>query len=366
MSLKIPLQECATILYLSQKLEIEASLPKISLSKMPKRLKVLYLTPPAASSEPWKKDVIEAVSGRHDVSFFDQFAPMPKQFEGVDVVLDHGGSMGTHAMADVAESVKLWQILGTGTDHFDLEYWRNKNIPVANCPGEFSGLPLAECALMFMLMLSRNWHQTQENLRRGVLYVPVGSELEHLRLGLIGFGASAKELARRAKAFGMRILAIDVRDVSLEEQQEFGVEFVGKPDQLDHLVAQSDFLSLHLHLNNQTRHIIDDRRLRLMKPTAFLINVARGALVDEKALLSALNEGRLAGAGLDVFGQEPLAPDHPFFRMPNVVATPHVSGGTGGTSCRRAACAARNVDRVAAGLDPLYRVDLSSNVKEAQ
>lgn len=219
---------------------------------------------------------------------------------------------------------------------------------------------------MFMLMLSRHWHEAQQNLRRGVLYVPVGSELEHRRLGLVGFGASAKDLARRAQAFGMRILAIDIRDVSVEERREFGLEFVGRPDQLDQLVAQSDFVSLHLHLNDQTRHIIDDRRLRLMKPTAYLINVARGALVDENALLSALDEGRLAGAGLDVFGREPLHPDHPFLKMPNVVAMPHVSGGTDGTSRRRAACAARNVDRIAAGLDPLYRVDLPSNVGTAK
>jgi phosphoglycerate dehydrogenase-like enzyme len=322
----------------------------------------LYLPPPSQSRDPWQRDVVDAVSGRHDLSLYDQNLALPPQFDGVDVVLDHGGSMGTRAMVDVAGSVKLWQILGTGIDHFDLEYWQKKGIPVANCPGEFSGAPLAECALMFMLMLSRHWHQTQENLRRGVLYVPIGSELENCRLGLIGFGASARELACRARAFGMRTSAIDIRDISLEEQREFGIEFAGKSADLDQVVAQSDFLSLHLHLNEHTRHLMDDRRLRLMKPTACLINVARGALVDEKALFEALSERRLAGAGLDVFGEEPLHPDHPLLKLPNVVATPHISGATNGTSRRRAACAAGNVDRVAAGLDPLYRVDLSLNI----
>ena len=329
---------------------------------MVERLRVLYLPPPSQWREPWQTDVIDAVSSRHDLSLYDQTALLPAQFEGVDVVLDHGGSMGTRAMANVAGSVKLWQILGTGIDHFDLEYWRKKGIPVANCPGEFSGAPLAECALMFMLMLSRHWHQTQQNLRHGRLYVPVGSELENRRLGLIGFGASARELASRARAFGMRISAVDIRDISPEEQREFGIELAGKPADLDQILAKSDFVSLHLHLNEHTRHILDDRRLRLMKPTACLINVARGALVDEKALLDALREGRLAGAGLDVFGQEPLEPDHPLLKLPNVVATPHVSGATEGTSRRRAACAARNVDRVASGLDPLHRVDLPVNI----
>jgi phosphoglycerate dehydrogenase-like enzyme len=296
------------------------------------------------------------------LSLYDKSLPLLPQFEGVAVVLDHGGSMGTRAMADVAGSVKLWQILATGIDDFDLEYWRNKSIAVANCPGEFSGVALAECVLMFMLMLSRHWHQAQENLRAGVLYIPIGSELENRRLGLIGFGASARQLAGRAKAFGMKISAIDIRDISPEEQREFGLEFVGKSADLDQVLAGSDFVSVHLHLNQHTRYIIDDRRLRLMKPTACLINVARGALVDEKALFDALREGRLGGAGLDVFGQEPLDPDHPLLKLPNVVATPHISGTTDGTSRRRAACAARNVDRVAEGLDPLYRVDLPPNV----
>jgi phosphoglycerate dehydrogenase-like enzyme len=131
---------------------------------------------------------------------------------------------------------------------------------VANCPGEFSGVALAECALMFMLMLSRLWHQTQENLRGGVLYIPIGSELENRRLGLIGFGASARDLAYRAKAFGMKISAIDIRNISPEEQREFGLEFAGKSADLDQVLAGSDFVSVHLHLNQHTRHIIDDRR----------------------------------------------------------------------------------------------------------
>src|SRR5262245_32710037 len=325
---------------------------------MTKRVRVLYLQPPAQSSEPWKSDVISAAGSRHELLLYDRNLPFSQQFDGVDVVLDHGGSMGTHAMADVAGPLKLWQILGTGFDHLDLDYWRSKGIPVANCPGEFSAIPLAKSALMFILLLSRRWQETQDNLRRQVLYLPFGNELAGRSLGLVGFGASARELARRAKAFGMKISAIDIRDISPEERREFSIEFAGKPADLDRVLAESDFVSLHLHLNEQTRHIIDDRRLRLMKPTACLVNVARGALVDERALLGALSERRLAGAGLDVFGQEPPAQDHPLLRLPNVVATPHVAGATYATSWRRADCAARNLDRIAAGLEPLYRIDL--------
>jgi phosphoglycerate dehydrogenase-like enzyme len=179
-----------------------------------------------------------------------------------------------------------------------------------------------------------------------------------LNLGIIGFGASGQELARRAKPFGMRILAIDVRSIEPEIIQEIKPDLIGTPASLDHVVAESDFLSLHLHLNAATRHIIDARRIALMKSSGCLINVARGALVDESALYHALSDGKLGGAGLDVFALEPSDPSLPVFQLPNVVVTPHIAGVTYETSVRRAECAAENVDRVAQGLELLYRIDI--------
>ena len=326
---------------------------------MAERLTVLFLPHPLGSSmlKPAKDDVVAAVGDRHDLRILDYDEPIAPQFAGVDVVIDHGGSAGTREMADAAAgTVRLWQILGTGFDHFDLEYWQSKNLPVANCPGIFSAVALAECAMMFILMLARQYPVTQTNLKQGELYRPVGMELDGLNLGIVGFGASGIELARRAAPFGLEMSAIDIRDIGEDEVTEFGLEFVGKPEDLDSVIATSDFLSLHLHLNDETRHIIDSRRLRLMKPTAFLINVARGALVDEAALVEALAEGEIAGAGLDVFGQEPPDLDSPIFSLPNVIATPHISGGTDGTSRKRAGAAAANVDRIATGLAPLYLI----------
>jgi D-3-phosphoglycerate dehydrogenase len=289
---------------------------------------------------------------------FDQSLPLVPQFDGVDVVIDEGGSVGTREMADAAEGqARLWQILGTGLDHFDMDYWRGKGIPVANCPGPFSSVALAECVMMFILMLTRKYDETQSNLYSQRMYEPVGIELEDLKLGIIGLGASGMELARRARPFGMRILAIDIRDVSADEIEEFGVEFVGKPDAMDTVISKSDILSLHLHLNLETHHVIDKRRLGLMKPTAYLINVARGALVDEVELEQALQSGQIAGAGIDAFGQEPPDINSAIFSMSNVVTTPHIAGVTNGTSRKRAEAAANNVDRVASGLEALYRVD---------
>ena len=326
---------------------------------MAERLTVLFLPHPLGPSmfKPSGDDVVAAVGDRHDLRMLDYDKPIAPQFDGVDVVIDHGGSAGTREMADAAAGVvRLWQILGTGFDHFDLEYWRSKNLPVANCPGLFSAVALAECAMMFMLMLARQYPVTQANLKQGELYRPVGMELDGLNLGIVGFGASGIELARRAAPFGLKMSVIDIRDVGADEVSEFGLEFVGKPDDLDSVIATSDFLSLHLHLNDETRHTIDARRLGLMKSTAFLINVARGALVDEVALIEALSERRIAGAGLDVFGQEPPDLDSVIFSLPNVIATPHISGATDGTSRKRAGAAAENVDRIAAGLEPLYLI----------
>ena len=268
-----------------------------------------------------------------------------------------GGPRDKRPLADLAGSVKLWQLVSTGFDTFDVDYWRERKIPVANTPGGSSAVALAECALMLMIMVSRRWPESQALLRDRVVGRPKGLDLENRRLGLVGFGASAIELARRAKSFSMKISAIDVRSVSQEEQRELGVDFVGGPDELDQVIGHSDFLSLHLHLNRETRHIMDARRLRLMKPTAFLINVARGALVDQAALHAALIEKQLAGAGLDVFAEEPVDPDSPLLQLPNVVAAPHIAGQTQGTAERRAAMAAENLDRVARGLDPIYRID---------
>ena len=324
---------------------------------MAKRLKVLFLPPREEGRDHLQRDVVAAVGPKHDLRIFSRVAPLAPQFSGVEVVIDEGGSQGTREMADAATSAKLWQILGTGFDKFDLAYWEEKRLPVANCPGQFSAIALAECALMFILMLSRGWNEAQRNLKAGIVYKPLGMELKNRRLTLIGFGASGRELARLARTLGMHLSAIDIRDIPAEEQCRFGISFAGKPPDMDKIISDTDFLSLHLHLNRETKHIIDRRRLGLMKPTAFLINVARGALVDEEALYTALSEGRLAGAGMDVFGTEPITADNPLLSLPNVITTPHLSGGTDGTSRRRAVCAAENVDRIAAGLEPLYRID---------
>ena len=316
------------------------------------RLHVVYLTEPHIDP----RYVIEAVGSTHDLVLFDPAAALAPQLASADVVIDSGGSVGTRAMLDAAPRVRLWQIKGSGFEHFDLEYWRSRGVAVANCPGTASAPALAERALLFSLMLAHRYNLAHANVHAGIAYRPMADELRGKLLGLIGFGASAIEFARLARAFGMRLAAIDIREITDDEAAERGLEWRGKPEDIDTLLPLVDILSVHLHLDERTRGIIDDRRLRLLKPSAYVINVARGALVDEVALCAALESGRLAGAGIDVFEAEPLDPGVKLLRLPNVVATPHTAGNSDGTLRRRAEFCAHNIDRVARGLEPESRI----------
>lgn len=317
---------------------------------------VLYLVQ-GGNVEPWLADFMEAAEGHIDVALLDLERPLEPQFEGVRVVVDQGG----HAKRDVidagaAAGVELWQVLGTGLDHSEVEYTLSRGIRMANTPGQFSSVALAEHALMLILALAKNLREAAENTRLGRMYQPVGEELGDQLLGVVGLGASGRELAARARCLGMRIQAVDVVDIPVEQLREVGVENFAGLEGLDDLMRTSDVVSIHVPLTGETTHLIDERRLRLMKPTARLINVARGRIVDEDALVRVLHDRAIAGAGIDVFGQEPLRPDNPLLHLDNVVATPHTAGVTRGTSRRRSRACVENALRVLRGEAPLYEV----------
>ena len=316
-----------------------------------RRLEVLFLPHPvAAIATPWTTDVIEAVRVHHNLRIFDRAQPAAPQLAGIEAIVDLGGNISPDLLAAAADAgVKFLQVQTTGLDHVDVEGILNTGLLLAHCPGQLSSVALAQSAMMFILMHAHRYGEARRNFDARRLYAPTGVELEGLTLGLIGFGASAQDLARRAKPFGLRILAIDIRPIEEEILAEIQPEFLGGPFDIDRVVAESDYLSLHLHLTPETRHTIDARCIGLMKETACLINVARGALVDEDALYEALLEGRLGGAGLDVFAQEPPDAAAPVFQLPNVFAMPHTAGSTDGTSRKRARLAADNLDRYARG-----------------
>jgi len=220
-------------------------------------------------------------------------------------------------------SVKIIAKHGVGVDNIDLEAATELGIPVTVTPNA-NAVSVAELTIGFIFALSKKLIDLHNNLYQKRQFVSnVGLELHGKILGIVGFGSIGKEVAKRALCLGMRVL---VYDPYVEESnlRELGIEKM----ELDELLRQSDFVSLHVPLNESTRHLIDREKISLMKRTAYLINTARGGVVDEKALAEALKSGQIAGAALDVFDVEPLPADSPFFDCPNVIMTPHVGAHT--------------------------------------
>jgi phosphoglycerate dehydrogenase-like enzyme len=319
-------------------------------------VKVLYVAPERLL-DPYYYDFVEAAGSAVTSRVFDPDAPVASQFAGVEVVIEHAGGFSTPEMWDAAAAagVKLWQITGTGVDHVDVASFLERGIPFANMHGP-SAIPMAEHALTLMLAVAKKLVVSRRNLDKRRFGKPITSELFGKTLGIVGVGATGRELARRCHALGMRVVGVDLVEIPPAALEELGIEFVGGPDRLDWLLQEADYLSLHVPLNTTTRGLIDRRRLSLMKPGATLVNVARGALVDEHALAEALREGRLAGAGLDVFSEEPFDVDHPLLQLDNVIATPHNGVISRELSVRRAGVMMEQVNRVARGLSPLHLV----------
>ncbi len=228
---------------------------------------------------------------------------------------------------------RLISRLGNGTDKIDVVAATRKGILVSNVP-YFCVNEMADHVMAILLSLSRQIFRMSQHMYRGAFQKAreEGLKLSRLSgqtLGLVGFGASAKAVAQRAKPFGLNLLATRRNmDAPTDEANALGVRMVD----LDTLLKESDFVSLHLPLSPQTRHMLDRAALEQMKPGACLINTSRGALVDEDALVDILKNGPLAGAGLDtfdvidIFGETESPPDHPLAYLDNVILTPHVSG----------------------------------------
>jgi phosphoglycerate dehydrogenase-like enzyme len=215
-------------------------------------------------------------------------------------------------------NLRLLSLWGTGTDHVDLAAAAARGILVTNTPG-VSAVSIAEHALALLFAVARNLPRMDAATRRGEWPRGQSMELRGKTCGVIGLGAIGREFARLARAIGMRVLGWTRRPAPIE-----GVELVS----LEDLYRASDVVSVHLRLSPESAGFLGAREFALMKPGAILINTARGAIVDEAALLAALQSGRIAGAGLDVFAAEPLPKDHPLFALENVVLTPHCAGIT--------------------------------------
>lgn len=253
-----------------------------------------------------------------------------------------------------APKLRLVQLLSAGYDRCDIEAARRAGVPICNNGGANS-TAVSEHAILLMLAVCRRIVWQHANVAAGrwrgnnvddvKLY-----ELRGRTLGIVGLGTIGKKTARLAKAFGMNVQYYDTTRLTEERADDLGVRFA----LFEELLRTSDIVSLHVPLSKETRHMMGAAQFAMMKPTAYLVNTCRGPVVDEPAMVEALAGGVIAGAGLDVFDQEPPPPGNPLFALRNVVLTAHFAGPTWENQYTRFRNAFDNCQRVVRGEKPLW------------
>jgi D-3-phosphoglycerate dehydrogenase/(S)-sulfolactate dehydrogenase len=241
-----------------------------------------------------------------------------ENLRGIDAVIAGGERYDTEVFA--GSKLRVVARFGVGYDAIDVAAATRAQVPVTITPGANED-SVAEQALALIFGVFRHVPQRDRDVRGGTFRRTVGSRLKGKTLGLVGLGRIGQALAWRAAGLGMRVIACDpCADAGFCDRQRIGLCL------LDDLLAAADIVSLHLPGTPDTRHLMNAQTFGRMKPTAVLINTARGMLVDEAALTEALRQGGIAAAGLDVFEREPASADNPLFSLPNVVTSPHVAG----------------------------------------
>ncbi|MHA2424203.1 MAG: hydroxyacid dehydrogenase, partial [Candidatus Thorarchaeota archaeon] len=243
--------------------------------------------------------------------------------KGFDGVVVRSATKITREVIEASDKLKLVVRAGVGLDNVDKAAAAEKGVEVQNTP-EAPTVSVAEMVFSLMFSLARNVTQADSSMKgeRWEKKKLKGTELWEKTLGIIGFGRIGQEVAKRARAFDMKVIAYDVIDIE-KECQDCGAINAS----FDEVINESDYLSLHVPLFPQTKGMIGDAQFTQMKDTAFLINTARGGVVDEEALLKALDEGKIAGAALDVFEKEPPS-EWSLVKHPKLVATPHLASST--------------------------------------
>ena len=249
------------------------------------------------------------------------------------------------------EKCRLVQLLAAGYDRMNLDLLAELEIPCANNGGANSWA-VADQAVLLMLAIYKQLLASDNSTREGRWAEPITGqntfEMADKKVGILGIGNIGRQAAKRVQGLDAKVQYFDLYPLDNRTAEELNVTYVS----LEELFSTSDIISCHTPLTNDTKHIVNSNTLSLMKPTAILINTSRGPVVDEEALISALQSGVIAAAGLDVFEKEPVSPDNPLLKMDNVVATPHMAGTTWDTWARRANFGFENMERIRNGEAP--------------
>ncbi len=245
---------------------------------------------------------------------------LSKHVGDLDAIIIRSATKVRKDMIDAAKNLKAIGRAGVGLDNVDVEYAKSKGIKVINTPGATS-ISVAELTIGLILAVMRKIAYADREMRKGSWPKKKckGIEMYGKTLGIIGIGRIGREVAKRAKAFGMRIVYYDVYRPDENTEKELGLEY----RDLDTLISEADVITLHVPLVPETKHLINAERISKMKDGAIIINAARGGIVDEDALYDALKSGKLYGAALDVYENEPLK-ESKLFELDNVVLTPHI------------------------------------------
>ncbi|MFX0106663.1 MAG: D-2-hydroxyacid dehydrogenase [Candidatus Hodarchaeota archaeon] len=282
-------------------------------------VRILVADPVADSAVTKMKDAGHEIVIRNS----ETDGPVEDQIKGFDCIVVRSATKVTRDVINAADSLKLVVRAGVGLDNVDLDAAKEKGVKVLNTP-EAPSVSVAEMVISFMFALARKVTAADSSMKdeRWEKKKLKGTELWQKTLGIIGFGRIGCEVAKRARALEMEVLAYDVVDIDAA-----CVEYGAERTDMEDLVKRSDYISLHVPLLPATKGMISEKELEMMKESAFLINTARGGVVDENALLKALDENQIAGAALDVFEKEPPI-DWKLVKHPKVIATPHVSSST--------------------------------------
>jgi D-3-phosphoglycerate dehydrogenase len=308
------------------------------------------------------KEVLERHLGQKglEASLVDSNCPLGAQITDAEVIVN-GPTKLDKSILDLCPKLALVHQAGIGYDNVDLDYCSSRSIQVANVPLANS-IAVAEHTMFLMIFLAKNIQAAQGSLMKRKTPGVMGSELYGKTLLIVGLGSSGTEVARRAKAFGMKVLAI-TKDPIITASGKPGLEKtyfadeIKSPESLKESLPVADYVSLHLPLNRETEGLIGERELELMKRSAYLVNVARGPIVNKQALFTALTSKSIAGAAFDVFWDEPASPDDKMLKLDNFVLTPHIAGWTRESVDAIAGVIASNIARVAEGKTALTLVN---------
>jgi len=264
--------------------------------------------------------------------------------KGVDGLLSLLTDRVDDELLDAAGTqLKVVSNFAVGFDNIDVPALTRRKVPAGNTPGVLTETT-ADLAFALLMAAARRIPESVDYVRAGSWktwgpMLLMGVDVHGATLGIVGFGRIGREMARRGRGFGMRILYHDVQPASPEDEAELGARRV----EMAELLRESDFVTLHVNLTDETHHLIDADALRAMKPSAVLVNTSRGPVVDPEALERALRDGEIFAAGLDVTDPEPLPADHPLVALPNCVVVPHIASASRVTRDRMAEMAAANL-----------------------